>query len=248
MKIIDRPQVFSVFPELIAAQSTRHGGISPPPFSTLNLGFSTADEKENIEENRKIFFSQLKIDKTQVATSAQVHGDKILIADTAQHAHGYDAIITKQKNIFPAVGIADCCPVLIYDAANKAVAAIHAGWRGTVLQIVSGTLKVMQKEFGTEGKNCFAYVGTCISECAFEVGTEVAEKFSEEFVSWDEKRQKHFVDLKSANKKQLLDFGIPGAQTEVSPACTITNNDRYFSYRLGKGNTGRMLAVIGVRG
>jgi polyphenol oxidase len=243
----DHPKIFSSFKNLVVAQSTRQGGVSPVPFKSLNMGFSSGDTEENVLTNRELFFSSIGIRSENVAWSGQVHGKEILLADKGGKNSGYDALITNSKNVFVAVGVADCCPVLIYDAKQKAVAAVHAGWRGTVQNIVSLTLKKMKEEFGTEGKNCFAYIGTCISECSFEVGEEVAAEFDRSFARYDELRKKYFVDLKNANKKQLTDFGVPDNQIEVSPYCTVLHNENYFSYRKEGKESGRMLAVIGMK-
>jgi YfiH family protein len=139
--------------------------------------------------------------------------------------------------------VADCTPILILDTATRAVAAIHAGWRGTEAQIVRKTLEAMQLEFGTQAKNCWAYVGTCIDECSFEVGPEVAEQFDPAFKRYDAGR--YFVDLKRANSAQLQAFGVPADQIETSPYSTVLHVEDYFSYRKEKGQTGRMLCAIG---
>lgn len=243
--MIDSPNIFSAFPNLIAAQSKRTGGVSKGDFNSLNLGLNTEDAEEHVEQNRKLFFSALGIDESNLASSYQVHGNEILIANESQRATGYDAIITNKVNLFVAVTIADCTPVLIYDKHTHAVAAIHAGWRGTAAKIVERTLNEMQKIFGTKAEDCFAYIGTCISKNAFEVGSEVAKEFDAEFVQFNETKQKHFVDLKAANLQQLQQFGVPISQIEIAETCTVLNNDSYFSYRKENGKTGRMLAVIG---
>lgn len=243
--MIDKPSIFSSFKNLVAAQSTRMGGLSTGDFNSLNLGLSTEDNTQHVLENRKLFFEQLGINETQVASSHQTHGTNVLLANEAQRAQDFDAIITNKANLFVAVTIADCVPVLIYDKHTQAVAAIHAGWRGTAGKIIENTLHEMYKHFGTQGKDCFAFIGTCISKQAFEVNTDVAEQFENEFVLYNSEKNKYYVDLKSANHKQLKGFGIPTKQIEVASTCTVLNNNRYFSYRKEKGNTGRMLAVIG---
>ncbi len=243
--MIDSPQIFSVFPNLIAAQSKRIGGVSQGDFNSLNLGLNTEDAELYVEQNRLLFFSALGINESNLASSYQVHGSEILIAHEPQRTTGYDAVITNKVNLFVAVTIADCTPVLIYDKRTHALAAIHAGWRGTAAKIVERTLNEMQKSFGTNGADCFAYIGTCISKNAFEVGNEVAEQFDEAFVHFNETKQKHYVDLKAANLQQLQGFGIPITQIEIAETCTVLNNDSYFSYRKENGKTGRMLAVIG---
>lgn len=242
-----KPQIFKNFPNIVAAQSMRHGGISPSPFESLNLGLYTEDAFKNVRENRKRFFAQLGFNEGQVVGSFQKHEDWILTADEAKQYKGYDAIISQEKDLLLSITIADCVPVLIYDSKTESVAAIHAGWKGTVAGIVRKTLEKMDRKFGTRGADCFAFVGTCIDECSFEVGDWVAKKFDSKFKAWNEERQKFFVDLKKANNLQLLNFGIPETQIEVSPYSTVLNNEDFFSHRKEKGMTGRMLGVIGMK-
>lgn len=243
-----RPSIFNnSYPAVVAAESTRHGGVSPAPYHSLNLGKSTEDATENVLQNRLLFCRALGFEPAQMAWSKQVHGDQVRLVTAPGGAEGFDALITNQPDILLGVSVADCTPILVYDAKQKAVAAIHAGWRGTAAQIVLKTLKRMGTEYGSVGSDCYAYVGTCIDECSFETGPEVAEVFAEKFKRFDAVRQKHFIDLKSANQQQLLDWGVPAAQIQVSAFCTVRNKADYFSHRAERGVTGRMLAVIGIK-
>lgn len=249
MPLYVSPDLFSEFKDLIVAESTRHGGVSPIPFASLNLGLNTDDSPENVAENRRRFFRALNIDESenQVASSHQVHGTAVLYTKEAGRYTGYDALITDTPGLVVGVTVADCVPILIYDQANRAVAAVHAGWRGTAGTIVTKTLTAMQQQFGTAAKQCYAYIGTCIDQTSFEVGPEVAEQFAAEFKQIDPQTHKDCINLKGANRQQLLDFGIPAEQIVVSSFSTVLNNDTYFSYRAEHGKTGRMLAVIGLR-
>lgn len=241
------PAIFARFPQLIAAESTRHGGISSAPFASLNLGINTSDNPAHVDENRQRFFHHIGASAFGFAQSHQVHGTDVLSATEAGRFEGYDALITNRPGLLLGVTIADCVPLLIYDPEHRAVAAIHAGWRGTVGGIVTNTLMTMERQFGTAGVHCFAYVGTGIDETSFEVGEEVAAQFSPAFVRADAPGGKPCVNLKGANVRLLTSFGIPSAQIEVSPFSTVLNNRDYFSYRAEGGQTGRMLAVIGIR-
>lgn len=241
------PTIFTNFPGLIVAESTRHGGISPVPFASLNLGFNTEDAAENVTENRRRFFDAIGASPDRFASSHQVHGTEVLHTTEPGRFEGYDALITNQPGLLVGVSVADCVPILVYDGGNKAVAAVHAGWRGTLGGIVAETLSRMQQQFGTQPSQCYAYVGTCIDAISFEVGPEVAEQFAPDFKRMDAGTGKGYVDLKAANVKNLTDFGIPPAQIGLSPFSTVLDNDDYFSYRAERGQTGRMLAVIGVR-
>lgn len=231
----------------MAAQSTRRGGLSKPPFESLNLGLSVGDDPQLVMQNRALFCEALGIFPSQLALSRQVHGSEVLVAREPQQAEGFDAIITNTPGVFAAVSVADCTPVLICDPINKACAAIHAGWRGTVGQVTSRALRKMQEEFGTKPADCLAFIGACISCNAFEVNADVAGHFVDAEKRYDSSSGKFYVDLKGANRRQLLDSGLPEDHIEVSPYCTVLNNDRFFSHRKEKGHTGRMMAVIGIK-
>jgi YfiH family protein len=240
------PAIFSSYSNLVAAESTRHGGVSSPPYASLNLGGSTQDSPENVLENNVRFFDALRIPLETVAKSHQVHDDKILNVQKPGRYEGFDALITNLPNIQLAVTVADCTPILIFDPVTKSVAAIHAGWRGTVKQIVAKTVAMMQAEFGTDPENCVAYVGTCIDECSFEVGDDVADHFENDYKRFDPEKGKYFIDLKLSNRDQLVRSGLMLQNIEISAYSTVLNNDDYFSYRHEKGLTGRMLATIGI--
>ncbi|MCF2442813.1 peptidoglycan editing factor PgeF [Dyadobacter sp. CY345] len=240
------PNIFAGIPNLVFGESTRHGGVSLSPYNSLNLGGSTADNPENIAENNKRFFEALGIELRQVAKSHQVHGAEILVVTEPGRFEGYDALITNIPDVQLSVTIADCTPILVYDPVKKAVAAIHAGWKGTVLQIVLKTLELFKQEYGTNPFDCLAFVGTCIDECSFEVDEDVAGNFQSVYKRWDDQKNKFFVDLKSANRDQLIEAGLKSENIEISPYSTVLNNEDYFSYRKEKGLTGRLLATIGM--
>ena len=220
---------------------------NPVSYTHLVVEFTDTEDAFDRAHTRDEFLRQLGLTIDQLAYSHQVHGNKVLVAGKPLSAEGYDAIITSAKGVYVCVTIADCTPVLIYDTKNKAVAAIHAGWRGTVAMIVSETLHTMQKQYGTKGEDCVAFIGACIGSKNFEVGDEVAEQFSDDEKTYNTDKKKYYVDLKLANKKQLMNFGVKESNIEISEHCTITDNDKFYSYRYEKGKTGRMLALIGMK-
>ena len=241
-----KPFLFNRFPAITAAESTRLGGASSQPYHSLNLGLNTKDDLSTVRINRKHFFESLGFASDKVAASYQCHSDQIQLVKQPGELNGFDALITNIPGIMLAVTIADCTPILVYHPPSSSIAAIHAGWRGTVAQIVAKTILKMSSEFGSNPSECFAYIGTCIDVDYFEVGIEVAEQFSEKHKVWNPTTQKFHVDLKKANRDQLIQMGLKEAQIQISPFCTVKNNDRYFSHRKEKGVTGRMLAVIGL--
>jgi polyphenol oxidase len=244
LPLFRKPQIFSKFPELVAAESMRHGGVSTGHYKSLNLGGSQ-DTPENIMENNLRFFGALGIPFEQVAKSHQVHGTDIVTVTEPGRFEGFDALVTDVRGIQLAVTVADCTPVLIYDPVTGASAAIHAGWKGTVGRIVEKTILTMQTNYGTQPEDCVGYVGTCIDECSFEVDNDVAQHFGAEYKRWDENAGKFFVNLKAANRDQLIHAGVHSDNVEVSSFSTVIHNQDYFSHRFEKGLTGRLLVTIG---
>jgi polyphenol oxidase len=232
--------------KLLAAESTRHNGYSSPPYASLNLGISTEDDPATVAKNRSHFFQQHGWQTEQVASAYQVHGDQILVVENGGRWEGYDALISNRCGVFLNVTVADCCPILVFDPVQQAMGAVHAGWRGTAAQILAKTLTAMQENYGTRAEDCYAYIGTCISECAFEVDDNVADHFSPNRKRWDEAKGKFLVDLKQANADQLREAGLGEERIFLSPFCTVEHNEHFFSYRKEKGLTGRMLCGIGV--
>lgn len=241
------PKIFEQFPELLAIETTRHGGLSQKPYERLNLGFNSGDDLELVKRNRKLLYDCLDIREKRVVYANQIHKDYILVVTRCGAYNGYDALITQNKNAYLSITVADCTPILIYDPVEKVVAAIHAGWKGTVAQIVAKTIQRMESTFKTKAANCVAYIGTCIDEQSFEVDVDVAQEFAYQFKRFDTHKKKFFVDLKQANKAQLLNSGIPENQIEVSPYSTVLHNQNFFSYRKEKGKTGRMMVMIGIK-
>jgi polyphenol oxidase len=244
--LILRPAIFNNRP-VVAAQSTRLGGVSQQPYESLNLGSMTNDHTDTIEKNKKIFATALGFNVDQIVKSKQVHGIEILIANTAGNYDGYDAIITNKQELLLAVSTADCTPIIIYDCSNKVIAAIHAGWKGTSSKLVDKTLKCMEVNCNTKPENCIAYIGPCIDECSFEVDGDVADNFADEYKRYDEIKNKYFVNLKEANKVQLINLGVKEEYIEVSPYDTYTRTDLFFSHRKENGVTGRMWTAIGLK-
>ncbi|WP_020538303.1 peptidoglycan editing factor PgeF [Lewinella cohaerens] len=242
-----QPSWASSFPKLTIAESTRLGGVSLPPFSSLNLGLFTDDKTAFVKQNRERFCRELNWDTSRLAGSFQVHSDQVLRVNTPGEWEGYDALVTNRPDILLSITIADCTPVLIYDPISQSVGAAHAGWKGTAGQIAAKTMMLMRDAYGTRPENCWVYIGTCIAERDFEVDADVADHFSEEDKRWHPQRKKFLVDLKKANRDQFLHLGVAPSQIELSPFSTVEDNDRYFSHRAERGSTGRMLAVIGLK-
>jgi YfiH family protein len=217
--------------------STRHGGVSPEPFHSLNLG-GTDDLPENIAENRRRALADLGIAMSQVSYLNQIHSNNVCQAHVGKQTG--DALVTNQKNIAIAVGAADCYPVLFYDDKNHVIGAAHCGWRGTLGRIVKNTIKEMVK-LGAEIEHIRVAIGQGISRDKYEVSEEVITQFQNNGFPqrcWDDRH----LDLLAANQFVAEESGILKANIWSMSRCT-TEPD-FFSYRRDQGKTGRMWAVI----
>lgn len=232
---------------ILSAVSTRNGGVSKTPYSSLNMGKSTSDSLEDVLKNREVFFSDLGINEEECALSYQVHGCDILNANSPIKTTGFDALITNKRGLFLVVSIADCVPVLIHEEEKNIVAAIHSGWKGTADKILSKTIQKMRDDYGANPKKMKIFIGPCISQNYFEVDKNVADNFSGEVKFFNNEKGKYFIDLKRDNQLQALSFNIHPENIEVSPLCTFKDEGLFFSHRRDKGVTGRMIAVIGLR-
>lgn len=247
--------------DLMHAVTTRIGGVSPPPFHSLNLGTGTADSAENIEENYRRLARALGFNLSSVITSHQVHGDRIAHIDSIPdgrgqfpRAHafdGYDAFITDKAGIVLMVRVADCVPVILYDPAAHIVALVHAGWRGTLASIVLKTAEAMMRTYGCRPQTIQAAIGPAIGPCCFSVQPDVAELFHSRFgldCPYIHRASGSIrIDLAGLNRMQLLDAGLLPEHIELSGMCTACNLHLFFSHRGEQGKTGRFVLCAGLR-
>ena len=262
-------------PWLVHGFSTRPGGVSDlSGEKVLNLGFAEWDSKENVLENRRSFQSALGANDYALIALKQIHSDVVHLFENspAEPCRG-DASATNRSGLLLAVQTADCVPILLVDLKKRAVAAVHAGWRGTLQHTVAKTIGKMQMQFGTKPADLLAAIGPSIGGCCYEVGTEVASEFRSQFSNasewFDELRtgdepnplqwlnmappghqpppKNVLLDLRKANRAQLLAAGVRAQNIVVSDLCTACRRDLLFSYRKEGGTTGRLMSVIGIR-
>lgn len=217
--------------------STRHGGVSPAPFESLNLG-GTDDLAENIAENRRRALSNLAISVEQVSYLNQIHSNHVCRGTVGKQTG--DALVTNEPGLALAVGAADCYPVLFYDEKNKVIGAAHCGWKGTLGRIVKNTIDEMLL-LGAKKEQLKIAIGQGISAPNYEVSEEVIAQFREAGFPescWEGRR----LDLLQANCFVAREAGILPEHIWSMNRCT-TEPD-FFSYRRDKGKTGRMWAVI----
>lgn len=182
-----------------------------------------------------------------MATAKQIHSDQVLVATQPGQLGPGDAIITKQPAVTVAVRTADCLPILIVDPRTRGVAAIHAGWRGVVTEIVPKAVAAMGLEFGTRPEELEVAIGPGIGVCCFEVGPEVAVQFRPFFPEREDLNTRSKIDLTEAVIRQLGRYGISSGHIDASRLCTYCKPELFESYRRDKEKAGRMTAAIAVR-
>jgi YfiH family protein len=223
--------------------STRTGGVSPEPYG-MNLSFNVGDVREQVLENRRRLFALFGTTSDRVAVPRQQHTANSRRVSVGGSYEECDALMTDVANVFLAVSVADCTPIFLCDTVRQVVAAVHAGWRGTEQGILMRTMEALMSEYGSGPQNILAFIGPSAGSCCYEVGKDVADKFEEEFKS--HRSNKIYLDIKSANKQQLIRSGIAEHNIEVSGDCTICNPALYHSYRRDKEKSGRMMGLIGI--
>lgn len=237
---IVRPNIFDRYRHIIAGMSTTTSGIH----FDRNMSYHVGDDPVLVQKNRNDFFSSLGVRESHVAFPMQQHTDTVAHCSEPRQFPLCDGLITNSKNVFLAVTVADCTPILLFDVRHNAVGAIHAGWRGTSKNILTKALIKMKECFQTEPRDLCAFIGPSAGDCCYEVGNEVAIQFPESCVRGQE-NSKWYVDVKKANMIQLLEYGLEESHIEVHSDCSI-HNTKYHSYRRDKDRSGRMLAIIGV--
>lgn len=241
------------------AFSTRMGGISAPPFDSLNLGNSATgpqDTAANIAENQRRFLAAIGAESLQLITVNQVHGADVATvggkqADFQADAAGQDkpipcadALVVHDAGLLAGMRTADCVPILIGSDDGRLAAAVHAGWRGLVAGVVGACIRQMVAT-GYPGSRLIAAVGPCIGADAYEVGAEVKDAFEHAGLGAAVKRySKPHINLASAARIELVHAGV--IRIDSSELCTYALTNYFYSHRRDHGATGRMLSVIGL--
>jgi YfiH family protein len=233
--------------------STRHGGVSPAPYASLNVGRGPADDPANVETNRSILFRAFDLDPKSVIYGRLTHGNAVTVAASSgesQHPgwFGSDALVTDLPGLYPFLTFADCVPLMVVDPVRRVLGVAHAGWRGTAAGIASNLISACVA-FGSSPADLLAGIGPSIGPCCYTVGTEVDEAFARagSVPVWKTDRENNpTLDLWETNRRQLREQGVRDEAIEVSALCTACNVDRFYSYRREGGRTGRFALVAGL--
>ncbi|NLC71008.1 MAG: peptidoglycan editing factor PgeF [Desulfuromonadaceae bacterium] len=244
---------------LWAGFSTRNGGVSRPPFNSLNLGLNTDDAAYNVEGNRSTLCRAFNITPQNLVTVQQTHGTDILVIDEPNIDISHflslecDAIITNQAQIMVGILVADCYPVLFWHPGARVIAAAHVGWRGAAAGIIGKVVKALTDFFEALPQELYCAVGPGISAHHYEVDRTVKEAFGQSGCRWEEiAHEKTFghwqLDLHKCCRLQLEREGVtPGRITDCEEFCTFGNRELFFSYRRDNGQTGRQMGFIMIK-
>lgn len=224
--------------------STRLHGYSETPFKSLNVGFHVGDNKFRVDQNHlyiKSFFTL----NNELIYMKQEHADHVCVVGSQGQIPVADSLITDKSGKILMVMVADCIPILFYDAEKKVIAAIHAGRKGTFLNIVSQTLKQMKTVYSCLSQKIHVSIGPHLHNCCYEVGKEIvleANALGYDYAITEEKNH-YFLDMQAIIIKQLTQDGIKSENIEALQTCTSCHVEEFFSYRK-EGQTGRFCGVI----
>lgn len=239
--------------------STRHQGVSPEPYDSLNMGYHVQDKPEYVRENRARFARALGVDSQLLVAGAQVHGDQVQIvtrehlgrgANSNQDAlPGVDALVTNTPCIPLVSFYADCVPIFLLDPVARVIALAHAGWKGTLLRIASKTVSAMEAAFGCRPGDCLAVIGPAIGYCCYQVDLRVISKLRGSIASWQHYVQqvdpRHWkLNLPAVNRAILLESGLKDQHVVAVDLCTACHAGLFYSHRFSGGRTGRMGSLM----
>lgn len=250
---------FSAYPFVRHAFSTRMGGVSSNEFSSMNLGFHRGDSDENVTENYRRFCRAAGFDYSSLVSSSQDHHTYIRRVGKEHRGIGIwkpkdllsvDGLITNEPGVTLVTHYADCVPLFLLDPQKRAIGLVHAGWRGTAAKIGSIAVAAMTREFGCHPEDMIAGIGPSIGPCCFEVDTPVRDAFAalkelnSETLIHENGGGKFHIDLWEANRRILLEAGIPERSITVSEICTKCNFNWLFSHRATGGKRGGLSAFM----
>lgn len=240
--------------------TTRRGGVSEPPYATLNVGFHVQDSPEAVRENRRRVWATLDLAGEQAVGAEQVHGKQVRRVSGPDAGCGAfdaegaipatDALVTQQPGLVLTAYYADCVPILLLDPVTHCGGVVHAGWRGTSLKVPAEAVREMQAAYGMDPRSCRAVVGPSIGPCCYEVDDRVLVPMGEAFGAAarglaEETTPGHaHLNLWEANRISLLEAGLQPGNVLVTGLCTACHTDWFFSHRAEHGRTGRMMAVL----
>ena len=220
----------------------------------FSLALHTGEPEEQVLRNReelRCIFGE----ESRFVSALQVHGNDVYVVETCEE-RGWksldctlraDALVTQCPGVVLSILTADCVPILLYAPHSRAVAAVHAGWRGCAQAILPKTVETMSRRFGVDPQEIIAGIGPAVGACCYEVGEEMAETFRDYPSALLYRNGSYYLDLKEICRFQLISAGLREDRIETSPFCTACSGDDFFSYRGQEGCSGRFASCIMLR-
>lgn len=243
---------FDIFSDAVTqAVFTRHGGVSPTPWHSLNLGGSVGDDPARVAENRVRVFNSMGCSPASIHDVWLVHGTDIVYADAprllTEPSARADIIFTDNPEVSLFMRFGDCVPIMFHDPQKNVIGIAHAGWMGTVRGVATAAVEGMQSHYGCKPENIVAGIGPSIGVDHYEVGADVISQFQEKYQQdadrvLQTRNGSAYLDLWTANAIQLQNAGVE--QIQISGVCTACHLDDWFSHRAEKGKTGRFGALM----
>ena len=232
-----------------AFSTTRQGGCSTGNYAAFNINEYCGDDMVHIAANKVALCHLLDIECDHLVMPHQVHDCVVRRIDGPQQEilEGVDAVMTNVPKLCIGVSTADCIPILLFDPVHRAVSAVHAGWRGTVLRIVEKAVEALYESYGSETADLQAVIGPGISLDSFEVGDEVYEQFQTagfEMGTISRRDEKWHINLPECNRLQLVESGVLSSHIQMTDICTFQACDRFFSARRLGIQSGRIFTGI----
>lgn len=244
------------------AFTTRLGGVSKGPYSSLNWALHVGDDIEAVLENRKRVCSLWGADLGDMVSGQQVHGDVVYTVTEADRGRGAsdvngaipgsDALITNRPGILLSSYYADCVPVMILDPLKKVISLVHAGWRGTVMRIAATSIKTMSTIFGTNPGDCLVSIAPSIGFCCYEIDRPVIKAFTNQGFNLEpyikqSGSDRWKIDLQHINRCSVIEAGVKPDRVTVAELCTSCNPGMFFSFRGQSGRCGRMASLMALK-
>ena len=241
--------------ELSHGAFARGGGVSDPPFHSLNVSFAVKDDPTRVQTNRELAARAAGWDPGRIISASQVHGRQAVAVSREDLGKGdrpnTDALVTDEPGILLLLKFADCVPVILWDPVQRVVGLAHAGWRGTILGTPAAALEIMVNRYRSRPSDVLAGIGPSIGPCCYEVGPEVVSAAGREFAGSNVLQSgsggRIHLDLWAANSETLLRAGVPEENIAVAGICTRCRPDIFFSHRAAGGITGRFGVIAGIR-
>jgi YfiH family protein len=231
-------------PGVYHAISTRTGGVSTGRCKSLNVSYSVGDARANVDENLRRLATASGTSYDRLCWPRQVHGRAVTeVTPEMPNGPRCDVLITRSAERTLLLRYADCTPVLLVDPKRHAVAAVHAGWRGSAVRAAAAAVEALVEAYGSRPADLLAGIGPAIGPCCYTVGHDVEVAFADR--PWLLRDGK--LDLWAANHEALTEAGVPAEQIELAGICTRCQADRFFSHRANGGQpAGRFAALIGL--